>query len=70
METLPAGQEGMHTLAFPTFSASVQRCRLSRRYGGIHPESGDYAGRGLVRQVAPFVWGTAANRRPSSGRTR
>ncbi len=41
-----------------------------RRYGGIRFQSGDSAGRGLGRQVAQFVWGTAQNRRPSSGRTR
>ncbi|HEV2241657.1 MAG TPA: hypothetical protein VGR98_11495 [Streptosporangiaceae bacterium] len=29
--------------------------------GGIHFESGDYGGRGLGRQVAQFVWGTAQN---------
>ena len=34
---------------------------MSRRYGGIHFKSGDVDGRGLGRQVAQFVWGTAQN---------
>jgi hypothetical protein len=68
MKTLPADHEVMHTLSFPTFSVGGQRCRPVARYGGIHLQSGDYAG--LGRQVAQFVWGTAQNRRPSSGRAR
>jgi hypothetical protein len=69
MKTLPTDHEVMHTLSFPTFSAGGQRC-LPRCYGGVHFQSGDYAGRGLGRQVAQFVSGTAQDRRPSSGRTR
>ena len=54
----------MHILSFPAFSAGGQGCRLPRRYGGIHFQPGDYAGRGLGRQVAQFVWGTAHNPAP------
>jgi hypothetical protein len=49
------------TLSFPTFSDASNSAGMSRRYGGIHFQSGDYAGRGLGRQVAQFVWGTAQN---------
>jgi hypothetical protein len=70
MKTLPADHEVMQTVSVPTFSAPANDAGLPRRYGGIHFQSGDYAGRGLGRQAALFVWGTAQNRRPSSGRTR
>ncbi len=49
------------TLSFPTFSDASNSAGISRQYGGIHFQSGDYAGRGLGRQVAQFVWGTAHN---------
>ena len=49
------------TLSFPTFSDASNSAGMSRRYGGIHFQSGDYAGRGLGRQVAQNVWGTAQN---------
>ena len=48
-------------LSFATFSDASNQSGMSRRYGGIHFESGDYGGRGLGRQVAQFVWGTAQN---------
>jgi hypothetical protein len=49
------------TLSFPTFSDASNQAGMSRRYGGIHFQSGDYHGRALGRQVAQFVWGTAQN---------
>jgi hypothetical protein len=49
------------TLSFPTFSDASDSAGMSRRYGGIHFQSGDYGGRGLGRQVAQFVWGKAQN---------
>ena len=49
------------TLSWPTFSAAANDAGISRRYGGIHFQTGDYLGRGLGRQVAQFVWGTAQN---------
>jgi hypothetical protein len=49
------------TLSFPTFSDASDSAGMSRRYGGIHFESGDYAGRALGRQVAQLVWGKAQN---------
>jgi acetyl-CoA acetyltransferase len=49
------------TLSWATFSAANNDAGMSRRYGGIHFKSGDYDGRGLGRQVAQFVWGTAQN---------
>jgi hypothetical protein len=45
----------MRRLSFPTFAGGGQRCRLVARYGGSHFQSGDYAGRGLDRQLAQFV---------------
>jgi hypothetical protein len=54
-EPLPADHEVMHRLSFPTFAGGGQRCRPVARYGGIHFQSGDYADRGLDRQVAQFV---------------
>jgi len=49
------------TLSWATFSDVNDDAGMSRRYGGIHFKSGDYDGRGLGRQVAQFVWGTAQN---------
>jgi len=49
------------TLSWATFSDANDDAGMSRRYGGIHFKSGDYDGRGLGRQVAQFVWGTAQN---------
>jgi hypothetical protein len=49
------------TLSFPTFSDASNQAGMSRRYGGIHFQTGDYHGRALGRQVAQFVWGTAQN---------
>jgi len=49
------------TLSFPTFSDAADSAGISREEGGIHFQSGDSAGRGLGRQVAQYVWGTAQN---------
>jgi hypothetical protein len=44
------------TLAWPTFSAAADEAGSSRRYGGIHFEDGDLAGRRLGRAVGVLVW--------------
>jgi hypothetical protein len=47
------------TLAWPTFSAAADEAGISRRYGGIHFESGDLAGRELGRKIGRRVWDKA-----------
>jgi hypothetical protein len=67
--TIPAGSSKIDpgtpaqavTLSFPTFSDMANSAGISREEGGIHFQSGDDAGRGLGRQVAQYVWGTAQN---------
>jgi VCPO second helical-bundle domain/Domain of unknown function (DUF6851) len=67
--TIPAGSSKIDpgtpaqavTLSFPTFSDAADSAGISREEGGIHFQSGDSAGRGLGRQVAQYVWGTAQN---------
>jgi hypothetical protein len=49
------------TLSFATFSDAANSAGISREEGGIHFQSGDTAGRGLGRQAAQYVWGTAQN---------
>ncbi|GAM27166.1 hypothetical protein SAMD00019534_103410, partial [Acytostelium subglobosum LB1] len=44
------------TLSWPTFTAAADMAGMSRRYGGIHFESGDLTGRALGRQVGEKVW--------------
>jgi hypothetical protein len=44
------------TLTWATFSAAADQAGLSRRYGGIHFEDGDLAGRRLGRLVGAKVW--------------
>lgn len=44
------------TLAWATFSQAADEAGLSRRYGGIHFESGDLEGRTLGRDVGTAVW--------------
>lgn len=44
------------TLTWATFSEAAEQAGLSRRYGGIHFENADLAGRALGRQVAAAVW--------------
>jgi hypothetical protein len=47
------------TLSWQTFSEAADEAGISRRYGGIHFESGDQVGRVLGRQVAAQVWDKA-----------
>jgi hypothetical protein len=49
------------TLTWPTFSDASNDAGMSRRWGGIHFQTGDYHGRALGRQVAQYVWGTGQN---------
>jgi hypothetical protein len=44
------------TLSWPTYSAAGDEAGWSRRYGGIHFQSGDMHGRTLGRAVAWDVW--------------
>jgi hypothetical protein len=44
------------TLYWPTFSAAANDAGMSRRYGGIHFESGDLHGRGLGAAVGGDAW--------------
>jgi hypothetical protein len=43
-------------LSWPTFSAAADEAGMSRRYGGIHFESGDMHARGLGRAVGWDAW--------------
>jgi hypothetical protein len=47
------------TLSWPTFSAAADEAGLSRRYGGIHFESGDLQARALGRVIGAAVWARA-----------
>jgi membrane-associated phospholipid phosphatase len=47
------------TLSWPTFSDAADQAGLSRRYGGIHYEEDDLAGRALGRAVAQEAWNKA-----------
>jgi Domain of unknown function (DUF6851)/VCPO second helical-bundle domain/Vanadium chloroperoxidase N-terminal domain len=49
------------TLTWPTFSDASNDAGMSRRWGGIHFQTGDFHGRALGRQVAQYVWGTGQN---------
>lgn len=44
------------TLTWDTFTDAADEAGMSRRYGGIHFERADLAGRELGRQVASKVW--------------
>jgi hypothetical protein len=66
--TFPAGSSSIEpgmtpaqpvTLTWRTFSEAADEAALSRRYGGIHFESGDLAARVLGRQVGRLVWSRA-----------
>jgi membrane-associated phospholipid phosphatase len=66
--TFPAGSSRIEpgitpaqpvTLSWRTLSAAAAQAGLSRRYGGIHFESADLAGRALGRSVARLVWARA-----------
>jgi hypothetical protein len=63
--TIPAGASPVEpgavpaepvTLSWSTFSAAADEAGISRRYGGIHFESGDLQGRTLGRQVGILAW--------------
>jgi len=47
------------TLLWPTFSDAADQAGMSRRYGGIHYEEDDLAGRALGRAVANQAWNKA-----------
>ena len=47
------------TLTWATFSDAADQAGISRRYGGIHFEEDDLAGRALGRAVANEVWNKA-----------
>ncbi|PSB30088.1 DUF6851 domain-containing protein [Chlorogloea sp. CCALA 695] len=47
------------TLSWDTFSAAAEEAGISRRYGGIHFEDGDLAGRAMGRQVGTLAWNQA-----------
>ncbi len=47
------------TLSWRTFSEAAAQAGISRRYGGIHFQWGDFAGRELGRRVAQHVWSKA-----------
>ncbi len=44
------------TLSWSTFTEAADEAGISRRYGGIHFETGDQVGRVLGRQVAAQAW--------------
>jgi hypothetical protein len=44
------------TLAWDTFSLAADEAGLSRRYGGIHFEDGDRAGRAVGRTIGARAW--------------
>jgi hypothetical protein len=47
------------TLSWATFSAAADEAGLSRRYGGIHFEAGDLAGRAMGRRIGAQAWDKA-----------
>jgi hypothetical protein len=57
--TQPGTPAGDVTLSWPTFSAAADDAGWSRRYGGIHFQSGDENGRTLGRSVGWNAWAKA-----------
>jgi hypothetical protein len=65
--TIPAGSSKYEsstpattvTLTWPTFTEAATEAGLSRRWGGIHFQTGDFHGRALGKQVAGFVYNQA-----------
>jgi PAP2 superfamily len=47
------------TLTWPTFTEAATEAGMSRRWGGIHFQTGDFHGRALGKQVAGFVYSQA-----------
>ena len=62
--TLPAGWSKLNsgvpaqpvTLAWPTLTDAADQAGISRRYGGIHFQTGDLTGRILGQQVGELVY--------------
>lgn len=54
-----ATPENAITLFWPTFTAAANQAGISRRYGGIHFETGDLVGRATGRLVAEKAWAKA-----------
>jgi hypothetical protein len=67
--TIPAGSSKFTnntpattvTLSFPTFTEAATDAGMSRRWGGIHFQTGDYHGRTVGKQVANGVYSQAMN---------
>ena len=65
--TIPAGSSKFETstpattvtLTWPTFTEAATDAGMSRRWGGIHFQTGDFHGRALGKQVAGFVYNQA-----------
>ena len=55
------------TLSWATFSEAADQAGLSRRYGGIHFETGDLQGRVIGRQVGGLTWAKATSYFASGG---
>jgi hypothetical protein len=49
------------TLSWATFSEAADQAGMSRRYGGIHFETGDLQGRAIGRQVGGLAWTKATS---------
>ena len=54
--TIDGGPATDIILQWDTFSAAADEAGMSRRYGGIHFEDGDLAGRAMGREVGDLVW--------------
>jgi hypothetical protein len=63
--TIPAGASPVEpgavpaeplTLSWATFSEAADEAGISRRYGGIHFESGDLQARDMGRQIGALAW--------------
>jgi hypothetical protein len=67
--TIPAGSSKYEsstpastvTLTWPTFTEAATEAGMSRRWGGIHFQTGDYHGRALGKQVAGGVYSQTQN---------
>jgi len=67
--TIPAGSSKYEsstpaatvTLSWPTFTEAATEAGMSRRWGGIHFQTGDFHGRAVGKQVAGGVYSQAQN---------
>jgi hypothetical protein len=67
--TIPAGSSKYEsstpaatvTLTWPTFTEAATEAGMSRRWGGIHFQTGDFHGRAVGKQVAGGVYSQAQN---------